>query len=84
MRIASQIRSVLGVDIWRPAARSGLEIVGDPYDVFAPGVVDHPFAAILALVVDENGETRVPKSVCGRVCYQCRSSEPIPPERSRL
>jgi glycosyltransferase involved in cell wall biosynthesis len=42
LRVGSQIANMLEaslVQINRPFA---LEVVGDPYDVFAPGVVDHP------------------------------------------
>jgi glycosyltransferase involved in cell wall biosynthesis len=44
----------LGTEVWR-AIRGrrpyGLEVVGDPYDVFAPGVVRHPLRPLLRSIL---------------------------------
>jgi glycosyltransferase involved in cell wall biosynthesis len=47
MRIASQIAGHLEPRLRRRGHPYGVEVVGDPYDVFAPGVVDHPLRPAL-------------------------------------
>jgi glycosyltransferase involved in cell wall biosynthesis len=47
MRIASQIAGHLESRLRRRGHPYGIEVVGDPYDVFAPGVVDHPLRPAL-------------------------------------
>jgi glycosyltransferase involved in cell wall biosynthesis len=46
MRIASPIAACLESTL-APGRPFGLEVVGDPYDVFAPGVVNHPLRPFL-------------------------------------
>jgi glycosyltransferase involved in cell wall biosynthesis len=42
LRVSSQLAAVLEA-LLRPAGRPyGVEVIGDPYDVFAPGAVRHP------------------------------------------
>jgi len=83
MRIASQIAACLESTL-APGPPRSAQIVGDRMTYFAAGSRRPSLAAILALGGRETVKREVPKSVCGRVCYQCRSSEPIPPERGRL
>jgi glycosyltransferase involved in cell wall biosynthesis len=47
MRIASQLAGHLEPRLRRRGHPYGVEVVGDPYDVFAPGVVDHPLRPAL-------------------------------------
>jgi glycosyltransferase involved in cell wall biosynthesis len=42
MRVASQVANVLEGHLEPRNYPYALEVVGDPYEVFAPGVVDHP------------------------------------------
>jgi glycosyltransferase involved in cell wall biosynthesis len=42
MRVSSQIASCLQPSLRRTGHPYGLEIVGDPYDTFAPGAIKHP------------------------------------------
>jgi glycosyltransferase involved in cell wall biosynthesis len=47
LRVGSQIANMLERHLRRRRCVYGLEVVGDPYDVFAPGVVDHPLRPLL-------------------------------------
>lgn len=42
LRVPSQISSGLVRKVWREGRPYGVEVVGNPYDVFAPGAVKHP------------------------------------------
>jgi len=42
LRAASQVANILEGQLHRRNYPYALEVVGDPYEVFAPGVVDHP------------------------------------------
>lgn len=42
LRVASQVANVLERQLHERGYPYALEVVGDPYEVFAPGVVDHP------------------------------------------
>jgi glycosyltransferase involved in cell wall biosynthesis len=42
LRVASQLAAVMGSLLRRMGHPYGVEVVGDPYDVFAPGAVKHP------------------------------------------
>ena len=42
MRVGSQIANVMSSELLESGYPYALEVIGDPYDVFAPGVVDHP------------------------------------------
>ena len=42
MRVGSQIANVMTGDLLKSGYPYALEVIGDPQDVFAPGVVDHP------------------------------------------
>src|SRR5579872_2297038 len=42
LRVPSVIANHLAGILWRRRQPYGVEVVGDPYDVFAPGVVEHP------------------------------------------
>lgn len=45
LRLDSQLAASIERDLWRAHRPYGAEIVVDPYDVFAPGSVDHPLRA---------------------------------------
>ena len=47
LRVPSQISALLAAERERLRLPYGLEVVGDPYDVFAPGVVGHPLRPLL-------------------------------------
>jgi glycosyltransferase involved in cell wall biosynthesis len=47
LRVGSQIANVLERHLRRRGRVYGLEVVGDPYEVFAPGVIDHPLRPFL-------------------------------------
>jgi glycosyltransferase involved in cell wall biosynthesis len=47
MRIASQLAGHLEPRLRQRGHPYGVEVVGDPHDVFAPGVVDHPLRPAL-------------------------------------
>ena len=47
MRVASQLANCLFPRLCREAKPYGLEVVGDPWDVFAPGAVTHSLRPIL-------------------------------------
>ena len=42
LRLSSPIASALAKQLYKRGQPYGVEVVGDPYDVFAPGVVEHP------------------------------------------
>jgi hypothetical protein len=42
LRVGSQIANMLEDELHRRKRTFAVEVVGDPYEVFAPGVVDHP------------------------------------------
>lgn len=42
MRVGSQIANVMSGELRHNGYPYALEVIGDPYDVFAPGVVEHP------------------------------------------
>jgi glycosyltransferase involved in cell wall biosynthesis len=42
MRVGSQVANILESKLREKKRPYALEVVGDPYEVFAPGVVDHP------------------------------------------
>lgn len=42
MRVGSQIANVMSSELRHSGYPYALEVIGDPYDVFAPGVVEHP------------------------------------------
>lgn len=42
LRVASQVANILESQLHHRNYPYALEVVGDPYEVFAPGVVDHP------------------------------------------
>ncbi len=42
MRVSSQIANTFVRQLTARSYPYGLEVLGDPYDVFAPGVIDHP------------------------------------------
>lgn len=46
MRVPSQLANALTPQLQRSRHPFGLEVVGDPYDVFAPGAVRHPMRPI--------------------------------------
>ncbi|ACG75620.1 glycosyl transferase group 1 [Anaeromyxobacter sp. K] len=46
LRGPSILASYLGVHLSRRRRPYGIEVVGDPYDVFAPGAVDHPLRPV--------------------------------------
>ena len=42
LRVGSQLAAVMGPLLRRMGRPYGVEVIGDPYDVFAPGAVKHP------------------------------------------
>ena len=42
MRVSSLLAMILEPELYATGRPYGLEVIGDPYDVFAPGVVEHP------------------------------------------
>jgi glycosyltransferase involved in cell wall biosynthesis len=42
LRVGSQIANMMEGRLHKEERPYGLEVIGDPYEVFAPGVVDHP------------------------------------------
>lgn len=41
-RLPAQIATTMAPAVWRDGRPYGVEVVGDPYDVFAPGAATHP------------------------------------------
>lgn len=60
-RVASPIASDLLPGLWRSGRPYGLEVVGDPYDTFAPGAVKHPMRPIFRYLL-----TRSLRRQCSR------------------
>ena len=46
LRVGSNIASILVPELWRSDHPYGVEVVGDPYDVFSPGAVKHPLRPV--------------------------------------
>jgi glycosyltransferase involved in cell wall biosynthesis len=42
LRLPAQVATTMAPAVWRDGRPYGVEVVGDPYDVFAPGAVTHP------------------------------------------
>jgi glycosyltransferase involved in cell wall biosynthesis len=47
LRVGSQIANIIERRLFQTEHPYALEVVGDPYEVFAPGVVDHPLRPFL-------------------------------------
>ena len=60
-RVASQIASDLLPEMWAQNRPYGLEVVGDPYEAFAPGAIKHPLRPYL-----RQRATRLLKEQCSR------------------
>ena len=60
-RVGSRLASDLIPALWRSGRPYGLEVVGDPYEVFRPGVIDHPLRALFRF-----SATRSLKQQCAR------------------
>ncbi len=60
-RVASQIASDLLPMLWAQNKPYGLEVVGDPYEAFAPGAIRHPLRPYL-----RQRATRLLKEQCAR------------------
>ncbi len=60
-RVASQIASDLLPMLWAQKKPYGLEVVGDPYEAFAPGAIRHPLRPYL-----RQRATRLLKEQCAR------------------
>jgi glycosyltransferase involved in cell wall biosynthesis len=60
-RVASQIASDLLPEMWAQNRPYGLEVVGDPYEAFAPGAIKHPLRPYL-----RQRATRLLKEQCAR------------------
>jgi glycosyltransferase involved in cell wall biosynthesis len=54
LRVPSQIGTCVHLEALRTGRKFALEVVGDPYDVFAPGVVDHPLRPLLRWYATRN------------------------------
>jgi glycosyltransferase involved in cell wall biosynthesis len=53
-RVGSRLADDLIPHFWRARRPYGLEVVGDPYDVFAPGAVRHPLRPLFRSVCTYN------------------------------
>ena len=60
-RVSSQIASDLLPELWAQDRPYGLEVVGDPYEAFAPGAVRHPLRPYL-----RRRATRILQEQCAR------------------
>lgn len=60
-RVASQVASDLVPTLWKQNRPYGLEVVGDPYEAFAPGAIRHPLRPYL-----RQRATRILKEQCAR------------------
>jgi glycosyltransferase involved in cell wall biosynthesis len=63
LRLGSQIAIALGPHLWRSGRPYAVEVVGDPDDVFAPGVITHPLRPMLRVWF-----TTAQKWLCARAC----------------
>lgn len=63
LRLGSRIGSILAADLWQSGHPYGVEVVGDPYDVFAPGAVRHPLRPLLRWYFP-----RLLRQQCRRAC----------------
>jgi glycosyltransferase involved in cell wall biosynthesis len=59
LRLPSPIAFRVGKQALRTSTQYGVEVVGDPEQVFAPGVIDHPLRPLLRL-----GATRGQRRLC--------------------
>jgi glycosyltransferase involved in cell wall biosynthesis len=50
LRVASQVASALQPFVHRGSRPYGLEVVGDPYDAFAPGCMQHPLRPLFRVL----------------------------------
>ena len=71
LRVPSPIGSLLAASRERLGLPYALEVIGDPYDVFAPGVVRHPLGPALR------------HSLTRRLRHQCRSAVAVAYETER-
>jgi len=70
LRLASPIAGIVSRKLERTRYPYGVEVVGDPYDVFAPGVVKHPLRPFLRWHL-----TRQLRRQCQRACATAFVSE---------
>jgi glycosyltransferase involved in cell wall biosynthesis len=47
LRVGSELAACITPAMWRAGRPYGLEVVGDPYDAFAPGAMRHPLRPVL-------------------------------------
>jgi glycosyltransferase involved in cell wall biosynthesis len=50
LRVASQVASALQPHVQRSSRPYGLEVVGDPFDAFAPGCIQHPLRPVFRVL----------------------------------
>ncbi len=70
LRLASPIAGIVSRRLERTRYPYGVEVVGDPHDVFAPGVVKHPLRPFLRWYL-----TRQLRRQCRRACATAFVSE---------
>lgn len=63
MRIGSNLAAILAPALRRSGHPYGVEVVGDPYDVFAPGAVRHPLRPLFRWLF-----TRRQRRLCAHAC----------------
>jgi glycosyltransferase involved in cell wall biosynthesis len=63
IRLGSHLAPALEGKLRRLGAPYGVEVVGDPYEVFAPGVVDHALRPVFRWWF-----TKIQKRLCARAC----------------
>ncbi|PGH45677.1 glycosyl transferase family 1 [Micromonospora sp. WMMA1996] len=71
LRVPSPMATMLSNWLDRRGRPYALEVIGDPYDVFAPGVVDHPLRPVLR------------RWCTGAMRRQCRSAVAVSYETTR-
>lgn len=63
LRVPSNIGGIMASYLWRMRCPYAVEVVGDPYDVFAPGAIKHPLRPIFRWLFPHRL-----KAICFRAC----------------
>lgn len=79
LRIPSPLGSVLAAHLERRGQPFGVQVVGDPHVVFAPGVVDHPLRPLLRWKYTRAQQRQCRQAVCASYVTQSYLQDRYPP-----
>lgn len=72
LRLGSQLAGIMARRLWRARAPYGVEVVGDPRDVFTRGVVDHPLRPLFRWWFSRQ-QKRLCEAACGAAYVTART-----------